>query len=57
MKVTDTKSIDPICPHCSKERTEVFRRSVDKKLMSLENAYVFFCPHCRKVLGVGQQLK
>ena len=57
MKVKKVDSIDPVCPFCEQPLPEVWRRDVDPKLMALEHRYVYFCPHCRKVLGMGQQLK
>ncbi len=40
---------DPVCPHCEKKIAEMhWRRS-----QAFHEEYVFMCPHCRKVLGVG----
>ena len=39
----------PICPHCEASLTHVCCR----KLASVfGKRYIYFCPHCRKVLGV-----
>ena len=43
----------PLCPHCGKELTEVYRKSRGAGIFVGRNI-VFFCPHCRKVLGFGQ---
>lgn len=46
-----TKEADyfPLCPHCAEEVREVHWRQ-----MPATNAeYIFCCPKCRKVLGIG----
>ncbi len=43
----------PICPHCEKELREVYRKSRGAGIFVGRNN-VFFCPHCRKILGFGQ---
>ncbi len=40
---------DPVCPHCSTEIKEVHWR----QMTAMNAEYVFTCPKCRKVLGVG----
>jgi uncharacterized protein with PIN domain len=44
----------PKCPHCEREIKEVVVRQIDKKLFYVEKRQIYFCPHCRKTLGVGQ---
>ena len=39
----------PLCPHCSKGIHTVWMRQVRS---ILGRRYVYFCPGCRKVLGV-----
>jgi uncharacterized protein with PIN domain len=51
--VVERKDLMPVCPHCSKELGEVYRKSVGVALIVGTNT-VYFCPHCRKVLGLGQ---
>ena len=43
----------PLCPHCSKELTEVYIRTKSFGFVEAKNV-LFFCPHCMKVLGFGQ---
>ena len=49
---------NPICPHCENELTQVVAKKVtkqfDKPRFVLTEKFVYSCPHCRKVLGVGQ---
>ena len=40
---------DPVCPHCEKPIQEVHWRSIE----AVNAEYLFMCPDCRKVLGVG----
>jgi hypothetical protein len=51
--VVDKEDIVPVCPHCSKELTEVYRKARGAGLI-VGRDNVFFCPHCLKVLGFGQ---
>lgn len=51
--VLERHDLLPLCPHCSKELNEVYRRSRGIGFFVGRNN-VFFCPHCQKVLGVGQ---
>ena len=39
----------PICPHCDKPLKEVWHRRLSGVL---GRRYIYFCPFCRKVLGV-----
>jgi len=40
---------EPVCPHCEKELKEVHWRRIE----ALNAEYLFLCPLCRKVIGVG----
>ena len=41
---------EPLCPYCETELREVhYRRMQTLRLYE----YLYICPHCRKVLGVG----
>lgn len=44
--------IKPICPHCNAELTTMWFRGV-QSLMG--KRYVYFCPSCKKVLGVSHR--
>lgn len=41
---------DPICPHCEKELEEIHWRRIKSFLAS---EYLFICPKCKKVIGIG----
>ena len=44
--------LSPLCPHCERELTEVYTKAKGVPLVQGTNI-VYFCPHCRKVLGFG----
>ena len=43
------KDETPVCPHCNTSLREVWCRRVAGVF---GKRYIYFCPHCRKVLGV-----
>lgn len=43
----------PLCSHCSKELTEVYCKTKGVSFVQGMDI-LYFCPHCRKVLGFGQ---
>ena len=51
--LVDREDISPFCPHCTSELTEVYRRGTGFPLGE-GRTLVYFCPHCRKVLGFAQ---
>ena len=53
MILTEEKNdLTPICPHCSKEINKVWFRALESLL---GKRYIYFCPECRKVLGVSHR--
>ena len=40
---------DPLCPHCERKIDEVHWRQVD----AVNAEYLFICPSCKKVIGIG----
>ncbi|SHE67753.1 hypothetical protein SAMN02745164_00915 [Marinitoga hydrogenitolerans DSM 16785] len=53
MKITKQEEIRPICPYCEKELDEIYVKTKGVGLITGKNA-IYFCPHCHKILGVGQ---
>lgn len=41
--------VAPLCPHCGQKIGYVWYRQLGA---ILGKCYIYFCPHCRKVLGV-----
>ena len=53
--VVPREDLDPICPHCTQPITEVYYKAKGAGWFILPpRNVVYFCPHCRKVLGMGQ---
>lgn len=53
LHIIERQDLLPLCPHCDRELTEVYRKARGAGLIvGRDNLY--FCPHCRKVLGFGQ---
>lgn len=48
-EVTDIK---PVCPHCGIEISTVLSRRL-KSTFGVK--YIYFCEHCKKVLGVSHR--
>lgn len=53
LNVVEREDLLPLCSHCGKELTEVYKKSRGAGFFVGRNV-VFFCPLCRKVLGFGQ---
>jgi hypothetical protein len=49
IRVEERNDIAPLCPHCDEEIQTVWLRKLDS---FFGKRYVYFCPLCRKVLGV-----
>ena len=52
VKLEKKDDIDPVCPHCSHKLGEVWHRELGG---ILGKRYIYFCPHCRKVLGLSHR--
>ncbi len=52
--ITEREDLLPLCPFCGHELPEIFIRRRGAPLFQ-GRTVVFFCPSCRKVLGVGQE--
>jgi uncharacterized protein with PIN domain len=46
------EDVRPICPHCEAELEKVWMQELEGVL---GKRYVYFCSHCRKVLGVSHR--
>jgi hypothetical protein len=45
----------PVCPFCEAEVPEIYARKPRRAPFGIGRGFVFFCPHCRKVMGVSVQ--
>ena len=52
MEIEERNDITPICPHCDAAVGTVQVRSLKS---FLGRRYVYFCPTCRKILGVSHR--
>jgi len=53
MIILETKEdVEPLCPHCERELQSVWMRELKA---ILGRRYIYFCPHCRKVLGISHR--
>ena len=50
--VEERNDIQPICPHCSKALQRILSNEVKT---FLGKRYIYFCPECRKVLGISHR--
>ncbi|MDX9858274.1 MAG: hypothetical protein RBT76_10820 [candidate division Zixibacteria bacterium] len=44
--------ITPLCPHCQAGLTGLFFQELQS---TFGRRYIYFCPHCSKVLGVSHR--
>ena len=49
IETEERDDVNPVCPHCSQELDTVCFREVRA---FIGRCYIYFCPHCRKTLGV-----
>jgi hypothetical protein len=52
LKLQSKNDAQPVCPHCSKDLDTLWFRELRG---TLGRRYVYFCPECRKVLGVSHR--
>ena len=50
--VLETKDLIPICPHCQAQIQSVYAHELQSQF---GRRYIYFCPQCRKVLGVSHR--
>jgi len=50
--VEEKSDVTPICPHCEKELKTIWFRVLKS---TLGKRYIYFCPGCRKTLGVSHR--
>ncbi|MEJ2382976.1 MAG: hypothetical protein P8Y54_01105 [Xanthomonadales bacterium] len=52
MDIIETTTETPVCPHCEKLLTRVLAHKAKSRLGV---RFIYFCSHCRKVLGVSHR--
>jgi hypothetical protein len=53
LNVVKRNDLTPLCCHCSKELTEVYSKTKGSGFIVGKDV-MYFCPHCKKVLGFAQ---
>jgi uncharacterized protein with PIN domain len=51
--LVDREDLVPLCPHCGEEVHEVYRKATGVPFAQGRTT-IYFCPSCRKVLGLAQ---
>jgi uncharacterized protein with PIN domain len=52
MNVQERDDVIPLCPHCTAPLDEPWCRELAS---TFGRRYVYFCPECRKILGVSHR--
>ena len=52
--VIHREDLDPVCPHCNEKLSEIYYKAKGAGWFLFPRNAVYFCPHCMKVLGLGQ---
>ena len=53
-QVVRREDLTPVCPFCEAEVPEIYAQK-SRGNFGMGRGFVFFCPHCRKVMGFGAQ--
>ena len=52
MQIEERNDVTPLCPHCDHGVVTIHYRCLSA---FLGRRYVYFCPHCKKILGVSHR--
>jgi len=52
IEIEERNDVMPICPHCSEVLNAIWLRQIRSWL---GRRFIYFCPNCRKVLGVSHR--
>jgi uncharacterized protein with PIN domain len=52
IECVETRTEFPVCPHCGREVRQVLCRELSSVF---GKRYIYFCPLCKKVLGVSHR--
>ncbi len=52
IETEERSDVTPLCPHCGERIEKLWYRRLSG---FLGKRYVYFCPHCRKVLGISHR--
>lgn len=49
LRAEERPDLDPVCPHCEAKLDSIYTKGIESWL---GKRFVYFCPRCRKVLGI-----
>ena len=52
IEIQEKYDVIPLCPNCSAQLTSIHYQMVRALL---GKRFIYFCPHCKKVLGVSHR--
>ena len=52
LELNENNHVDPLCPHCEQQLRAVNFQEIKSML---GKRFIYFCPSCRKVLGVSHR--
>lgn len=52
IEMTEREDVTPVCPHCEHDLTHIHFQELRG---TFGRRYLYFCSHCRKVLGVSHR--
>lgn len=52
MQSIQKDNTDPVCPHCNTTLKDIWFKALSS---SFGKRYIYFCPHCHKVLGISHR--
>lgn len=52
LEAVEKKEVRPLCPYCNKELETLWFRELKS---TFGKRYIYFCPECKKVLGVSHR--
>jgi uncharacterized protein with PIN domain len=52
IEIVESSSETPVCPHCEERLTRILARRIQS---TLGVRFLYFCSHCKKVLGVSHR--
>lgn len=53
LNIIRKEELKPRCPYCESDLSDIFYKQKGPGFL-LSKTAVYFCPHCRKILGIGR---
>ena len=52
IQAEEASNVEPLCPHCERAINRILHKRISA---FLGVRLLYFCPHCRKVLGISHR--